>query len=167
MYNKVTEKDIKRMKEEIEHRKVVIRKKAILDVQEARAHGDLSENFEYKAAKQYKNQNESRIRYLEKMIKTAMIIPDDSKEDEVSVNSLVTIHIPEDDLEETYKIVTTVRANSVKAMISIDSPLGKALLHHKVNDKVSVKINESYSYDVVIRKIIKIEDDGSDQLRSF
>lgn len=167
MYDKVTEKDIKRMEEEIEHRKIVIRKKAIQDVQEARAHGDLSENFEYKAAKQYKNQNESRIRYLEKMIKTAKIISEYSKEDEVGVNNLVTIYIPEDDVEETYKIVTTVRANSIKALISIDSPLGKALLHHKVNEKVSVKINDAYSYDVIIKKIDKVQDDGTDALRGF
>lgn len=167
MYDKVTEKDIKRMEEEIEHRKIVIRKKAIQDVQEARAHGDLSENFEYKAAKQYKNQNESRIRYLEKMIKTAKIISEYSKEDEVGVNNLVIIYIPEDDVEETYKIVTTVRANSIKALISIDSPLGKALLHHKVNEKVSVKINDAYSYDVIIKKIDKVQDDGTDALRGF
>lgn len=167
MYDKITEKDIKRMKEEIEHRKLVIRKQAIQDVQEARAHGDLSENFEYKAAKQFKNQNESRIRYLENMIKTAKIISEDSKEDEVGVNKLVTIYIPEDDIEETYKIVTTVRANSLKALISIDSPLGKAMLHHKVNDKVSVKINDNYSYDVIIRKIENVQDDGTDQLRKF
>lgn len=167
MYDKITKKDIKRMQEEIEHRKLVIRKQAILEVQEARAHGDLSENFEYKAAKQYKNQNESRIRYLENMIKTAKIISEDSNEDEVGLNNVVTIYMLEDDIEETYKIVTTVRANSIKAMISIDSPLGKALLHHKVDDKVNVKINDSYSYDVIIRKIENVQDDGTDQLRNF
>lgn len=167
MYDKITKKDIQRMQEEIEHRKIVIRKEAIQDVQEARAHGDLSENFEYKAAKQFKNQNESRIRYLEKMIKTAKIISEDSKEDEVGVNNMVTIYIPEDDIEETYKIVTTVRANSLKSMVSIDSPLGKALLHHKVDDKVSVKINDMYSYEVIILKIDKVEDDGTDQLRKY
>ncbi len=167
MYDKITEKDIKRMQEEIEHRKLVIRKEAIRDVQEARAHGDLSENFEYKAAKQFKNQNESRIRYLERMIKTANIISEDSNEDEVGVNKMVTIYIPEDDKEETYKIVTTVRANSLKSMISIDSPLGKALLQHKVDDKVTIQINDSYSYDVIIRKIENVEDDGTDQLRKF
>lgn len=167
MYDKITKKDIKRMQEEIEHRKIVIRKNAIQDVQEARAHGDLSENFEYKAAKQFKNQNESRIRYLEKMIKTAKIISEDSKEDEVGVNTMVTIYIPEDDIEETYKIVTTVRANSLKSMVSIDSPLGKALLDHKVDDKVCVKINDTYSYDVIIRRIDKVQDDGTDQLRKY
>jgi transcription elongation factor GreA len=167
MYDKITEKDIKRMQEEIDHRKLVVRKKAIEDVQEARAHGDLSENFEYKAAKQFKNQNESRIRYLERMIKTAKIISEDSNEDEVGLNNVVTIYMPEDDEEETYKIVTTVRANTLKSMISIDSPLGKALLHHKVGDKVSVKISETYSYDVIIRKIENLIDDGTDPLRKF
>lgn len=167
MYDKITEKDIKRMQEEIEHRKIVIRKKAIQDVQEAREHGDLSENFEYKAAKQFKNQNESRIRYLEKMIKTAKIISEESIEGEVGVNNVVTIYIPEDDIEETYKIVTTVRADSLKSMISIDSPLGKALLHHKVNDRVSVKVSDTYLYDVIIKKIDKVQDDGTDPLRRF
>ncbi len=167
MYYKITEKDIKRMQEEIEHRITVVRKKAIQDLQEAREHGDLSENFEYKAAKQFKNQNESRIRYLEKLIKTATIISEESKEDEVGVNTMVTIYIPEDDVEESYKIVTTVRANSLKSLISIDSPLGKALLHHKVGDQVSVTVSDTYSYDVIIRKIDKVEDDGTDQLRKY
>ena len=167
MYYKITEKDIKRMQDEIEHRKTVVRKKAIQDLQEAREHGDLSENFEYKAAKQFKNQNESRIRYLERLIKTATIISEESKEDEVGVNTLVTIYIPEDDMEESYKIVTTVRANSLKSLISIDSPLGKALLHHKVDDKVSVTVSDTYSYDVIIKKIDKVEDDGTDQLRKY
>jgi transcription elongation factor GreA len=167
MYDKITTTDIKRMEEEIEYRKLVVRKKALEDVQEARAHGDLSENFEYKAAKQYKNQNESRIRYLEKMIKTAVIISEDSNSDEVGVNTMVTIYLPEDGTEEAYKIVTTVRANSIKGLISIDSPLGKALLHHKVDDQVSVKISDTYSYDVIIRKIEKLQDDGTDQLRKY
>lgn len=167
MYDKLTEKDIKRMEEEIEHRKLVVRKNALQDVQEARAHGDLSENFEYKAAKQFKNQNESRIRYLERMIKTANIIPEDTKDDEVGLNTLVTVYIPEDNEEVTYKIVTTVRSNSIKKRISIDSPLGKALLHHKVQDKVNVRINDNYSYEVIIRNIEKVEDDGSDEMRKY
>ncbi|RDU23932.1 transcription elongation factor GreA [Anaerosacchariphilus polymeriproducens] len=167
MFDKVTEKDIKKMKDEIEHRKLVVRKEAIRDVQEARAHGDLSENFEYKAAKQFKNQNESRIRYLEKMIRTAQVIPEDSNDDEVGLNDQVTIYVPEDDEEEVYKIVTTVRANSTQGRISIDSPLGKALLHHKVGDTVRIKINENFEYDIIIRKIDKLKDDGTDELRKF
>lgn len=167
MYDKITQKDINRMKEEIEHRKLVVRKEALEDVKAARAHGDLSENFEYKAAKQFKNQNESRIRYLERMIKTAQVISEESKEDEVGLNDRVTIYSPADNEEETIKIVTTVRANSLKGKISIDSPLGKALLHHKVSDKVTVRISEANSYEVIIRTIEKLEDDGEDQLRKY
>ncbi|MFU0828136.1 MAG: Transcription elongation factor GreA [Lachnoclostridium sp.] len=167
MYDKLTQQDIKKMEEEIEYRKLVVRKEAIEAVKEARAHGDLSENFEYKAAKQYKNQNESRIRYLEKMIKTAKIISDDSTEDEVGLNNTVTIYIPEDDEEVTYKLVTTVRSNTLKGKISIDSPLGKALLHHKVNDKVTVKVSDTYSYDIIIRKIEKTTDDENDELAKY
>lgn len=167
MYDKITKKDVERMQEEIEHRKLVVRKEAIKDVQEARAHGDLSENFEYKVAKQFKNQNESRIRYLERMIKTARIISEESSIDEVGLNDRVTFYIPEDNEEETLKIVTTVRANATKGRISIDSPLGKAMLHHKVNDKVNVIVNDHYSYDVIIRKIEKLEDEGTDEMRKY
>ena len=118
MYDELTEQDIKKMEEEIEYRKLVVRKEALEAVKEARAQGDLSENFEYHAAKKDKNQNESRIRYLEKMIKTAKIISTDSAEDEVGMNNTVTVYFEEDDEEEVYKIVTTVRGNSLKNLIS-------------------------------------------------
>ena len=119
------------------------------------------------AAKREKNLNESRIRYLEKTIKTAIIISDDSKEDEVGINNTVTIWIPEDEMEETYRIITTIRGNSLKGLISIDSPLGKALIGHKVGDVVSVKVSEDYSYDVEIRNIDKSTDDSQDEIRKF
>ena len=151
MYDELTEQDIKKMEEEIEYRKLVVRKEALEAVKEARAQGDLSENFEYHAAKKDKNQNESRIRYLERMIKTAKVISTDSAEDEV----------------EVYKLVTTVRGNSLKNLISNESPLGKALLGHKVGDRVEVAVNENYSYYVVIRKIENTVDDGSDKIRRF
>ena len=167
MYDKVTQKDIKRMEDEIEHRKLVVRKEALEDVKTARAHGDLSENFEYKAAKQYKNQNESRIRYLERMVKTAQIIPEDSKDDEVGLNDKVTIFTPEDGCEEVIKIVTTVRANPIKGRVSIDSPLGKALFHHHVSDKITVQANDNYFYEVIIRHIEKLEDNGEDELSKY
>ena len=167
MYDKITQKDVKRMEEEIEYRKLVVRKEALEDVKEARAHGDLSENFEYKAAKQFKNQNESRIRYLERMIKTAKIIPEDSIADEVGLNDKVTIYYPEDEEEEVVKIVTTVRSNSLKGRISIDSPLGKALLHHKVSDRISVRANDTSFYEVIIKNIEKLEDNGEDELRKY
>lgn len=167
MYDKITQKDVKRMEEEIEYRKLVVRKEALEDVKTARAHGDLSENFEYKAAKQFKNQNESRIRYLERMIKTANIISEDSSSDEVGLNDRITLYYPEDDKEEEVRIVTTVRSNSLKGRISIDSPLGKAILHHKVSDSITIQVNETYSYEVVIKNIEKLEDNGEDELRKY
>ena len=118
MHDELTKKDIEKMEAEIEHRKLVVRKEALEDVKEARAQGDLSENFEYKAAKKFKNENESRIRYLEKMIKTAVIVSEDSPEDEVGMNNTVDIYFEEDDVTETYKLVTTVRSNSLKNLIS-------------------------------------------------
>lgn len=149
MYDELTKKDIEKIKEEIEYRKLVVRKQAIEAVKEARAHGDLSENFEYHAAKKDKNKNESRIRYLERMIKTAVIVSEDSKEDEVGLNNTVEIYFEEDDITETYKLVTTVRGNSLEGRISIESPLGKAILGHKAGDRVEIQVNDKYSYYVV------------------
>ena len=167
MREQLTESDVKKIEEEIQHRKHVIRKEAIEAVKEARAQGDLSENFEYHAAKKDKNQNESRIRYLEKMIRTAKIISTDSADDEVGMNNTVTVYFEDDDEEETYKIVTTIRGNSLKNLISNESPLGKALLGHKIGDHCEVKVNDNYSYFVEIRKIENTVDDGTDKLRSF
>ncbi len=166
LHEKLTEADVKKIQDEIEHRKLVIRKEALESVKEARAHGDLSENFEYKAAKQYKNKNESRIRYLEKMLKNAEVIEDHSKSDEVGLDKIVTVYIPEDEEEETYKIVTSIRGNSMNGYISIESPLGKALLRHKVGDTVNVKVNDSYSYEVEIREIRESTED-EDRIRQF
>lgn len=167
MYNELTENDIKKMEEEIEYRKLVVRKEAIEAVKEARAQGDLSENFEYYAAKKDKNKNESRIRYLERMIRTAKVITDHSGADEIGLYNTVDVYFEDDDETETYKIVTTVRGNSLKGLISSESPLGKALLGHKVGDRVHVRINEKAGYDVIVKKIEKTIDDGSDALRSY
>ena len=167
MYDELTKNDIRRLEEEIEHRKLVVRKEAIEAVKEARAQGDLSENFEYYAAKRHKNQNESRIRYLEKMIKTAKIIEDDSSEDEVGPDNTVTVYFIDDDEEETFKLVTAVRGDSLNNLITIDSPLGKALLKKKVGDKVYVKVNERSGYDVIVKKIEKTKDEGKESIRGF
>ena len=145
-----------------------VREKEVADlIKEARGFGDLSENFEYKAAKQFKNQNESRIRYLEKMIKTAVVISDESKDDEVGMFNTVDVYFEDDDETETYKIVTTVRGNSLKNLISKESPLGAAIFGHKVGDRCEVKVNDDYSYFVKIMKIQNTVDDGSDDLRKF
>ena len=167
MYDKLTQKDIEKMMEEIEYRKLVVRKEALEAVKEARAQGDLSENFEYKAAKQDKNRNESRIRYLEWMIKTAYVISDESRPDEVGIGDRVELYIPEDDETETYKLVTTVRGNSLKGLISIDSPLGKALRGRKIGDKVYVRVNEAYGYEAEIRAIDKSAEEEEESLRKY
>lgn len=167
MFDKITENDIRKMKEEIAHRKLVVRKEALEAVKEARAHGDLSENFEYHAAKKDKNQNESRIRYLERMIKTAQIISEDSKEDEIGLYNTVDLYFEDDDEVETYKLVTTVRGNSIKGLISSESPLGRAVMGHKVGDRVFVKISDKAGYYVVVKRLDNTKDDGSDQLRSY
>lgn len=167
MYNELTKNDIKKMREEIEYRKIVLRKELLEDVKEARAHGDLSENFEYHAAKKEKNKNESRIRYLERMIKTAKIVSDESKEDEVGLNNTVHLYFEEDDEVEVFKLVTTVRGNSIKGLISTESPIGKAILGKKAGDRVFIRVSGDAGYYVVIKEIENTVDDGSDQLRSY
>ena len=166
MYDELTPSDIRKMEEEIEYRKLVVRPKALEDVKDARSHGDLSENFEYYAAKKFKNQNESRIRYLERMIRTAKVISEDSAPDEVGINNTVWAEFVDDGTVEKYKIVTTVRGNSLEGLISNESPLGKALLGHKAGDVVHVQVNAAVGYDVRIQRIENTVDDG-DKIRSF
>ena len=167
MGEKLTKRDVEKIEEEIEHRKLVIRKEAIEAVKEARAQGDLSENFEYYAAKKEKNKNESRIRFLERMIKTAEIIPDDAAEDEIGMNSIVTVQFEEDGSEETYTIVTTMRGNSLENLISVESPIGKALMGHRAGDRVEVEVSKDYSYGLLVQKIEKDENMEEHKLRDF
>lgn len=166
MFNQLTKKDIEAMEAEIEERKLITRPKLLEAVKEARAQGDLSENFEYYAAKREKNKNESRIRFLERMIKTAEIIPDDSKEDEIGMNTKVTVEFEEDGAVETYKIVTTMRGDSLNGLVSVESPIGKALMGHKAGDRVYVEINPQNGYFLVVKAIEK-NSEKEEKLRSF
>lgn len=166
MHDKLTETDIRKMQDEIDYRKTEVRTRALEDLKEARAQGDLSENFEYYAAKKFKNRNESRIRYLEKMIKTAQVIDDSSAEDEVGMNNTVTVEYQDDKSTQKLKIVTTVRADSLEGYITPESPIGKALMRRKVGDLVHIRTDNGYEYDL---KIIALEntDDSGDVINSY
>lgn len=167
MYDKLTKNDIKRMQEEIEDRTLVKRKELIEAVKEARAHGDLSENFEYYAAKREKNQNESRIAYLKKMINTADIIDDSSKADEVGINNTVELLFEEQGMVKTLTIVTNVRGNSLENKVSLESPIGKAIIGKKLGERVKVRVNDDFSYNVIIQRIVKDLPDDVDKINSF
>ncbi len=167
MREKLTKSDVQKIEEEIEHRKLVERRELIEAVKEARSHGDLSENFEYHAAKKEKNRNESRIRYLERMLKTAVIVEDHSCADEVGLNNTVEVYCEDDDEVETYRIVTSVRGSSLDGKISIESPIGKALLGHKEGDRVYVRVNDDFGYYVVIRRITNTQGEENDKIRSY
>lgn len=167
MHDRLTKSDIEKMQKEIEHRKLVVRKESIEAVKEARAQGDLSENFEYYAAKRDKNKNESRIRYLENMIKTAQVIDEDSRPDQVGMNNTVVVYSERTQKEMTYRIVTTVRAKPLKGLISIESPIGKAVYMHRVGERVHVDTGNGEGYDVIIRSIEKTEDDSADTISSY
>ena len=166
MREKLTKRDIEKIEQEIEHRKLVIRKDAIEAVKEARAQGDLSENFEYYAAKRHKNQNESRIRYLEKMLKTAIVVEDTSREDEVGMDDIVEVEFEEDGEVEKYKLVTSLRGNSLENRVSIESPIGRTLKGRKKGERVEVKVNDSYSYYLIIRSIDKTGSED-EEIRGF
>ena len=167
MYDELTRQDLQKMQEEIDYRVQVLRPRLIEDVQTARAFGDLSENYEYKAAKQAQNKNRSRMRYLEGMIKTASVIDDNSKADEVGLFDKVEVYMPEDDETDIIQVVTTVRCDPRKGLISMDSPFGKQILGKKVGDKFTVHVSDTYSCEAEIRSITKTDDDGSAPLMSY
>ena len=167
MHNELTRQDLELMRQELDHRRLELRPQLIEAVKEARAFGDLSENFEYKAAKKEKNRNDSRIRYRENMIRTAVVIEDRSGQDTVGLYDRVTVYLEEDDEETTFQIVTTMRQDALHGRISKESPVGRALLGKKTGDRVHIQVNDSYGYDAVIRNIEKGSDDGSAPLNAF
>ena len=164
---RLTKHDVEKIEKEIEYRKLVVRKDAIEAVKEARAQGDLSENFEYYAAKKEKNQNESRIRYLERMIRTAKVVSDESKDDEVGLYNTVDVYFEDDDETEVFKLVTSVRGSSLNGKISIESPIGKAIMKHRAGDRVYVKVNDNAGYYVVIRSVEKTDGEEEDAIRKY
>ena len=167
MNDELTAVDIKKMQEEVEYRRLQLRPQLIEDVKTAREFGDLSENFEYKAAKREKNRNDSRIRYLERMIKTAKVIDTDSKPDEIGLFDKVVIYIEEDEEEQTIRLVTTLRQNALQGLISKESPVGKAVLGHKAGDRVLVEVSPTYSYYIQVRSVEKGADDDSLPISSY
>ena len=167
MHNELTRKDIQMMREELDYRRTQLRPQLLEAVKEARGFGDLSENFEYKAAKQEKNRNESRIRFLENMIRTAVVISDQGAADAVNLYDKVTVYVEEDDEEETYQIVTTMRQDALHGLISKESPVGRALLGRKAGERFYIQVNPNYGYYAVVKAIEKAQDDGSVPLNIY
>ena len=169
MYDKLTKKDIALMEAELEDRRLNQRPKIMEEVKRTREFGDLSENYEYKAAKQAQRRNDSRMRYLQNMIKTAQVIDDEpaAQSEGVKLYDRVTLYLPEDEETMVIQVVTTVRVEPDRGFISLESPLGKAVLGKKVGDTVTVRVNDSYSYDAQIQKVEAAEDDGSAPLMPF
>lgn len=161
MNNELTAQDIQKMQEELDYRRLELMPELIEEVKRTRAFGDLSENYEYKAAKQAQNANKKRIRYLTRMIESAQVIEDTSAEDEVGLFDLVELYLEEDDDTETVQVVTTVRCDPRQGRVSKESPMGRALLGKKLGDRFQVEVSPSYSYYAVVRSIQKQSDDGS------
>ena len=162
MHDQLTKKDIELMEKELEDRRLNIRPAIMEEVKRTRAFGDLSENYEYKAAKDAQRKNDSRMRYLENMIKTARVI-DEGKggKDTVRLYDRVTLWLPEDEEEMEIQVVSTVRTNPAAGLISLESPLGKVVLGARVGDIVTVHVSDSYAYDAEIRSLVREQDDGS------
>ena len=152
---------LEELKQELTYLKTVREKEVAELIKEARSFGDLSENFEYKAAKREKNRNDSRIRYLQRMVDTAKVITDHSTGDTVGLFDSVVIYIPDDDEEQTIRLVTTLRQNALEGLISKESPVGKAVMGHRAGETVHVQVNEDVGYDIVIRSVEKGQDDDS------
>ena len=163
----LTKTDVARIEAEIEHRRMVVRPAALKALKEARAMGDLSENFEYYAAKRDNNINNSRIRYLEKILRNAVVIEEEADESKVGMNNTVELWFEEDDEVETYRIVTSIRSDSRKGLISNESPLGSALMGHRVGDRVEVRVSDTDSYFVVIKSLEKTGESESDRIQSY
>ena len=166
MHNDLTQKDLEMMKAELDHRRLELRPQLLEEVKTARAFGDLSENFEYKAAKQEKNRNESRIRYLENMIRTAHVISQ-GEGSGVQLFDLVTLYLEEDDEEQQVRVVTTMRQNALRGLLSNESPMGKALLGRQVGERFYVQVSKTYGYYAVVRALSPGRDDGCVPLTGF
>ena len=167
MYNELTEVDIRKMQEEIDYRMRVVRPKCVKDLQDARAFGDLSENFEYKAAKQELRRCDSRLRYLRRMIDTAKVIKSDSAADAVGLFDTVDVLYEDEGETEQLRIMTTLREDALHGIISKESPLGKAILGHKVGDRVLVRVSDDVSYYVRIQALKKGDDDDLLPIHSY
>ena len=166
MRDELTEVDIRKMREELDHRIKVLRPQMIAEVQRCRAYGDLSENFEYKEAKREKNRNDSRIRYLERMIKTAKVIRTDHREGTVGLFDVVEIEMA-GGMKRSITIVTTLRQNPLKGLISKESPVGKALMGRKVGDVVRVVPDGMAPYEVRILSVARGRDDESLEISKY
>lgn len=167
MYDELTQVDIQKMQEEIDYRMRVVRPKCVEDLKTARAFGDLSENYEYKAAKQELRRCDSRLRYLRRMISTAKVIHVEEKDGVVQLFDRVELYYEEDGETETIQLMTTLRQDALSGIISKESPLGRALLGRRVGERVEVRVNPQVSYFVQIRRISKGSDDESLPISSY
>ena len=167
MHDELTKIDLEKMQQELDERRLKLMPELIEEVKRTRAFGDLSENYEYKAAKQAQNRNKGRIRYLERMIASARVIEDRSADDEVGLYDRVELYLEEDDETQTVQVVTTVRCDPLNGLISKESPLGSVLLGKKAGDRITVQVNENYSYTALVRSIEKGSDDGSAGLLQY
>lgn len=140
MNNYLTEENVRKLREELDYRMSVVRAKIAKEKLEAAAHGDRSENAEYKEACRNYKENDNRIQYLLTMISTAIIVDEESNDKStLGLNSKARIKFVEDDDEDVVTLVTTMDLDLENMCISIESDLGKALMGKKVGDVVEVE----------------------------
>ncbi len=167
MHDELTRVDMDKLRRELEYRENELMPKILEDVKVARSFGDLSENFEYKAAKDEQRKNMRRIRYLKQMIASAVVIEDRSADDVAGLFDTVALFMEDDDEEMTGRFVTTLRQNALEGLISKESPLGQAVIGHRVGERVYVNVSDDYGYWVQIRSIRKGQDDESLEISAY
>ena len=167
MHDELTRVDMDKLQAELDYRENELMPKILEDVKVARSFGDLSENFEYKAAKDEQRKNMRRIRYIKQMLASAVVIEDRSSDDTVGLFDTVTLFMEDDGEEMTVRFVTTLRQNALEGLISKESPLGRAVLGRRAGERVTVKVSEDYSYEVQIRAIQKGQDDDSLEISAY
>ena len=167
MHDELTRVDMEKLRQELAYRENELMPKILEDVKTARSFGDLSENFEYKAAKNEQRRNMSRIRYLKQMLSSAVVIEADSAENVAGLFDTVTLYMEDEEEEMTVRFVTTLRQNALEGLISKESPLGRAVLGHRAGERVQVRVSEDYSYWAKILSIVKGQDDDSLEISAY
>ena len=154
MKNEITEVDVKKINEELAHRKYVLRPQLHEEVKRTREYGDLSENAEYKQAKYERNRNESRIRYLENLLRNAVVVSADAPRSGIGLFDFVEYINERTGATRRIQLVTSLRQDAVHGFVSKDSPIGRALFGHREGDRVLIEIAPGNSY---YAKVVKVE----------
>lgn len=158
MKNEMTAVDIRKIREELEYRRNVLGPELHAEVKRTREYGDLSENAEYKQAKFERNRNESRIRYLEGLLRNAVVLPSEKRRPGIGLFDFVEYKNERTGATRRIQLVTSLRQDAVHGFVSKDSPIGRALFGHAEGDRVLIEITPENRYYATVLKVEAGED---------